>query len=139
MTSWRPEQASSTVPLRIGIDFDGTMVEHRFPEIGAEVPESVRVVRRISDAGHIVVVWSCRSGRFADDAMAWFRRRDMRVRPAEWSPPRPPDRPWKTYVDVYIDDRALGVPLVAPAESGLAPYVDWLRVEVLLQERGILA
>ena len=35
------------------------------------------------------------------------------------------------YADIYIDDAALGVPLIR--EEGKRPYVDWKTVEALLE------
>lgn len=120
--------------IRIAIDFDGTVVRHRFPEIGEEVPESARVIRRLSDAGHLLLLWSCRSGRFHDDAMAWLRSRDLRLQVCEWCPPVVAYRPPKMVADIYLDDRSLGVPLTTEDD----PVVDWLAVERLLEQRGIL-
>lgn len=43
----------------------------------------------------------------------------------------------KCYAHLYIDDAALGCPLIYP-ESGDRPYVDWQQVEKLLEARGFL-
>ena len=42
----------------------------------------------------------------------------------------------KVYANLYIDDAALGIPLIE--EEGSRPYVDWIRVEQMLKEKGVL-
>jgi hypothetical protein len=43
----------------------------------------------------------------------------------------------KAYANIYIDDAALGCPLVTPIENGRVsgkPYVDWVRVKEMLED-----
>jgi len=42
----------------------------------------------------------------------------------------------KAYAHIYIDDAALGCPLIKPYQS--RPYVDWKAVEIILQEQGFI-
>jgi hypothetical protein len=42
------------------IDFDGTIVEHKFPEIGAPLPFAFAVLKGLKEAGHELILWTCR-------------------------------------------------------------------------------
>lgn len=46
--------------LLIGLDYDGTVVHHAFPEVGEFQEDAVRVLKRITDAGHKLILWTCR-------------------------------------------------------------------------------
>ena len=40
---------------------------------------------------------------------------------------------------MYIDDSALGIPLKYDEDGSVSrPYVDWERVEQLLEEKGVI-
>lgn len=49
------------------IDFDGTIVEHRFPKIGKPLPQAFEVMKELKAAGWKLILWTCRenSNRFA--------------------------------------------------------------------------
>ena len=36
----------------IAVDFDGTIVEHRFPKIGKEIPFAIQTLRTLIKEGH---------------------------------------------------------------------------------------
>ncbi len=42
----------------------------------------------------------------------------------------------KIFCNLYIDDAALGCPLILPERA--RPYVDWGQVEIELFERGVI-
>ncbi len=79
-----------------------------------------------------------RCGKHLDeDAKDWVESNEIKV----WSYNQNPEQAsWsespKCYAHLYIDDAALGCPLIYP-EDGVRPYVDW-EVEKLLEERGFL-
>ena len=47
----------------IAIDFDGTIVTHQFPAIGAPLPHALRVLKRLSDRKISIVIWTFRDIR----------------------------------------------------------------------------
>ena len=129
--------------MDIVIDFDGTCVTHEFPEIGKEIG-ATPVLRELADAGHRLILFTIRSNNkkknnhTLDDAIEWFQARDIplygiQVNPGQLQWTSSP----KAYGDMYIDDSALGCPLIVP-ENDERPYVDWKTVRKLLQENGIL-
>lgn len=46
--------------LIIAIDFDGTIVEHKFPKIGKPMPGAIETIKEFKEAGHKLILWTCR-------------------------------------------------------------------------------
>ena len=46
----------------LALDFDGTIVEHKFPDIGALKPNVVGVINQLFNEGYYIIIWTCRSG-----------------------------------------------------------------------------
>jgi hypothetical protein len=119
----------------VAVDFDGTCVRHEYPEIGADVPNAVRVLRRLNENKIKIILWTIRSGEYLQAAVDWFAAREIDL----WAINKnPQQRFWskspKAYAPVYIDDAALGCPLISPAEDAERPYADWFAIEKLLEE-----
>ena len=63
--------------MTIAVDFDGTIVEHRYPEIGKERPFAVETLKRLINDRHRLILWSVREGKLLDDAVEWCRARGL--------------------------------------------------------------
>ena len=124
--------------LKICVDFDGTVVEHMYPKIGKTVPESVNVLKRLVEAGHRIILYTMRSDEALKEAIDWYKEHDIPLFGINYSPGQ---KSWtnspKIYGNIYIDDAALGTPLLQPDPNG-RPYVDWYKIETLLIEYGAL-
>lgn len=59
--------------MNIAVDFDGTLCEDRYPEIGAPKPEVIGWVRRQMADGHHLVLWTLRTGKLLEEAWDWAR------------------------------------------------------------------
>ena len=98
--------------MHIAVDFDGTIVEHRYPEIGREIPFAVDTLKALIDDGHRHILWSVREGRLLDEAVEWCRKRGIEFYavnkdfPEESTEDRQYSR--KLKVDMFIDDRNVG-------------------------------
>jgi hypothetical protein len=114
----------------IAIDFDGTCVTHEYPKVGREIG-APDVIREFVSRGHKIILFTMRSGQYLEDACDWFSFHGI---PLFGVNENPEQKTWTTspkpYAHVYIDDAALGVPLVYPEEG--RPYVDWGEVKSLL-------
>jgi len=114
-----------------GVDFDGTCVLHEYPKVGRFI-ESQRVLHRIAVAGGLLVLNTMRSGKELQDAVDWFKQNGL---PLYGVGENPTQKEWtsspKCYARIYIDDAALGCPLIK-GENGERDYVDWAAVEKLL-------
>ena len=122
----------------ICIDFDGSVVRHRYPDVGEELPHCVRVLQRLQDAGINLILFTMRSGPELADAERWFLERGIRLYGVNRNPTQDA---WttspKAYAQLYIDDAALGCPLQFFGK-GERPAVDWSIVEEYLEIEGVL-
>lgn len=112
--------------MKIAVDFDGTMVAHEYPEIGAESPGCSEWLQKIAEAGGAIILYTMRSGKELQDAIDWTAEHNIPL----WGVNRDPDQDsWtdspKCYANVYVDDAALGCPLRENPKMGGRPMVDW--------------
>lgn len=53
----------------IAVDFDGTIVEHKYPAIGREIPFATETLKMLMKQNHKLIMWSVREGKLLDDAV----------------------------------------------------------------------
>ena len=99
--------------MTIAVDFDGTIVEHRYPKIGEEIPFAVETLRMLIQDHHKVILWSVREGELLEEAVEWCRQRGIEFYAVNRDYPEEtvqnnPHFTRKLKVDVFIDDRNLG-------------------------------
>lgn len=120
----------------ICLDFDGTVVDHQYPRIGEDL-DAIGWLGTWVELGARIVLWTCRDGDELAAAAAYLRDRGIPLYGVNEHPAHP-GVSRKVFANLYIDDRALGVPL-RPGPTG-KPVVDWSRVGPLvvslLAERG---
>ena len=123
--------------LYIGIDFDGTCVHHAYPALGEPLEGAIEVLKRLQDAGHKLILYTMRSEERLVEAVEYLEEEGIKLYAVNENPSQ---KYWtkspKIFCHLYIDDAALGVPLVRSGAS--RPYVDWDMVEEMLEEQGIL-
>ena len=61
----------------IAVDFDGTIVEHKYPEIGRELPFATETLKMLIKDGHQLILWSVREDALLDEAVEWCRQRGV--------------------------------------------------------------
>lgn len=114
--------------MDICVDFDGTCVKHAYPQVGENIGAEV-VLRKLVDADHRLVLFTMRSGKELQDAIDWFEAHDI---PLYGVNENPTQKQWtespKAFGQLYIDDAALGAPLVLPKDSNERPWIDWYLV-----------
>ena len=97
----------------IAIDFDGTLVEHKYPEIGKEIPFAFETLRRLQQDRHRLILWTVREGRLLDEALAFCRERGIEFYAVNRDYPEEEKGANRHYsrklkADLFIDDRNLG-------------------------------
>lgn len=93
----------------IAVDFDGTIVEHRYPEIGKELPFAIDTLRRLSAEGHGLILWTVREGKLLEDAVDFCRKRGLEFLSINENPGSESECVHRKVVaDIYIDDRNVG-------------------------------
>ena len=120
--------------FKIAVDFDGTIVEHRFPNIGAPAAGSIAALRQWQSDGCKIFLFTMRSGYSLREAVDYCRDHGLVFDGVNTNPTQ---HEWtsspKCFANVYIDDAAIGCPLT----EGLSgkPVVDWNKVVPLVNER----
>jgi hypothetical protein len=98
--------------MTIAVDFDGTIVEHRYPEIGKERPFAVETLKRLVNDRHRLILWIVREGKLLDDAVEWCRARGLEFYAVNKDFPEEttehPQYSRKLKADLFIDDRNVG-------------------------------
>lgn len=121
-----PPITENSTKMIYAIDFDGTIVEHDYPRIGAPVPLAIEYMKLLQASGARLILWTMRSGRHLDEALTYLDDNGIEL----WGVNNNPEQDWsdspKAYAQRYIDDAAMGCPLVHPEER--RPYVDWPRL-----------
>lgn len=118
--------------MEICIDFDGTCVTHEYPLVGRDIG-AVDVLLDLVENGHRLILFTMRCGSELDDAVNWFADNNI---PLYGINKNPTQTHWtsspKAYGQLYIDDAALGIPLIINNID--RPFVDWDAVRKLLFE-----
>lgn len=138
----------------VGIDFDGTCVTHEFPKIGEDIG-AIPVLKKLVRKGHKLILFTMRSdikrpkqtskeiipigGEYLTDAVNWFKGNGIELYAVQTNPEQ---KYWthspKAYCHLYIDDAGLGMPLKNDPSLSNRPFVDWLSVELMLSNLGVL-
>ena len=122
----------------IAIDFDGTCVTHEYPKVGKKI-DAERVLKRLIEAGHQLVLFTMRSGDELKEAVEWFKDNDIKLFGINETPGQ---KSWttspKVYAKLYIDDASLACPLIIDTKQSKRPFVDWKEVEKWLENNGYL-
>lgn len=124
--------------MYIAIDFDGTCVTHDYPRIGKEIG-AIKVLKRLVEAGHKLILNTMRSDKELQDAVNWFKKNGIELYGVNENPTQ---KRWtnspKVYAHMYIDDAALGCPLINAPELSNRPFVDWDSIDLQLIQKGII-
>lgn len=99
--------------MLIAIDFDGTIVENKYPDIGEERPFAIETLKMLIRDHHRIVLWTCREGQLLDEAIGWCRERGVEFYAVNHDYPEETtdNNPYftrKLKADIFIDDRNLG-------------------------------
>jgi len=121
------QDATSIDTLIFAVDFDGTIVDHEFPEIGDERPFAIDTLKALQAQGHKIVIWTCRGEPYITPLIEWLEARGFKpdainsnvIDVTGYADP-------KIVADVYIDDR------------NFPPFKCWEEVQAhFLQEASI--
>lgn len=114
--------------MTIAVDFDGTIVEHRYPKIGKELPFATQTLRMLIEDRHKLILWSVREGKLLEEAVEWCRERGIEFYAVNKDFPeedleKNQHFSRKLKADIWIDDRNIG---------GLP---DWGTIYQMINER----
>lgn len=124
--------------LYIGLDFDGTVVTHAYPDIGKDIG-AIPVLHALMEAGHKLILNTMRSGPELAAAVDYCKAQQIELYGINHNPDQ---SAWtsspKVYAHVYIDDVGLGIPLSYNTALSSRAFVDWPAVKRLLIAQRVL-
>lgn len=97
--------------MKIAIDFDGTIVEHKYPAIGEELLFAFDTLKALQKQGHQLILWTYRAGKELDEAVEYCRQNGVIFYAVNKSYPEEvfdSTISRKIDCDMFIDDRNFG-------------------------------
>jgi len=99
--------------MTIAVDFDGTIVEDKYPKIGPEQPFATETLRMLMKEQHRLILWTVREGDLLEEAINWCKERGVEFFAVNKDYPEE-KKEWNNYfsrkvkADIFIDDRNIG-------------------------------
>lgn len=104
---------NNEMPKIIAVDFDGTIVQNKWPEIGKINDFVVNKMRREKEEGTIIILWTCRTGRELREAVEFCEKNEIPIDYANedcnWVKENFGNNGIKIFAHQYWDDRAINV------------------------------
>ena len=97
--------------LIIAVDFDGTIVEDKYPEVGPARIFAFETLLELQKKGHRLILWTYRSGERLREAVDFCKKNGLEFYAVNNSYPEEKHDGQisrKINADVFIDDRNLG-------------------------------
>ncbi len=97
--------------LTIAVDFDGTIVENKFPQIGKPILFAFESLKKLQEEGHRLILWTYRNGERLDEAVDFCKKNGLEFYAVNKSYPEEElddTISRKILADIFIDDRNLG-------------------------------
>lgn len=121
--------------ISIAIDFDGTVVKHKYPQIGDENDNCSNILKRWIEKYNVgLILDTMRGGHLLDEAVNWFEERGVKLYGVA---EHPTQKTWtqstKAYGQFSIDDRNVGCPLIQ--EEGCRDRVDWGKIVEIFEPK----
>jgi len=95
----------------IAVDFDGTIVEHKYPAIGKEMLFAFATLKALQQKGHKLILWTFRTGRTLEEAVEYCRHNGIEFYAVNKNYPEEAmdeNVSRKINADIFIDDRNVG-------------------------------
>lgn len=132
--------------MTIYLDFDGTVVEHHYPALGAPNPHALRVIAKLQAKGHHVILNTYRADLndgSLEEAMAYLNSSGDIEPITEYldskvNPPRFDLDEALRLDELYIDDISEGTPMRRNKVLEYGLMVDWVELERLLINQKVI-
>ncbi|MGC9374761.1 MAG: BT0820 family HAD-type phosphatase [Bacteroidales bacterium] len=97
--------------MKIAVDFDGTIVEHEYPEIGKPKLFAFETLKALQDKGVSLILWTFRAGKELEEAVEFCKKNGIEFYAVNKNYPEEifdDSISRKINADIYIDDKNLG-------------------------------
>ena len=111
----------------IAVDFDGTIVEDRYPSIGKPMMFAFETMKMLQKDGHRLILWTYRENSELHDAVEFCSKKGVEFYAVNKNFPEEiydPLIPRKLKADIFIDDRNIG------------GFLGWGKIYQLLQSQS---
>jgi len=95
----------------IAVDFDGTIVDHEYPEIGKPKLFAFETLKALQEQGHQLILWTYRAGKELDEAVEYCKKNGIEFYAINKNYPEEiydDSISRKILADIYIDDKNVG-------------------------------
>ena len=96
----------------IAVDFDGTIVEHKYPRIGKTKLFAFETLKQLQKQGHQLILWTYRAGKELKKAVEFCEKNGIEFYAVNKNYKEEifdeNNISRKIYADIYIDDRNIG-------------------------------
>lgn len=133
----------SLFPPILAVDFDGTLVSNKFPEIGEPDWVISGVVKAYQEAGWKIILWTCRTDEMLQDAVD-FCKRVLNIKFDAVNDNLPEVQQYykgntrKVFANMYLDDRSAALyvgGIDKPSELAPVPLIIG-EGTILIEEHG---
>jgi len=93
------------------IDFDGTIVDLAYPEIGKPNTKLIYRLKQLKEKGHKLILWTCREGKDLEEAVDFCNSVNLFFDAINQNLPGI-TYAWegrKVFADVYLDDKNISI------------------------------
>jgi len=97
--------------LKIAVDFDGTIVEDRYPNIGKPQLFAFETLKALQSQQYLLILWTVREGRALQEAIEFCKKHGVEFYAVNKNFPEEEleeGQSRKLNVDYFIDDRNIG-------------------------------
>ncbi len=97
--------------LIIAVDFDGTIVEDAYPQIGNPILFAFETLKELNKDGHRLILWTYRNGSRLDEAVEFCSKKGVEFYAVNKNYPEEKFEgkvSRKIHADIFIDDRNIG-------------------------------
>ena len=93
------------------VDFDGTLCENAWPEIGKPNRVLIPALLELRANGDKLILWTCRTGDLLVEAVSWCKKQGLEFDAINENLPEMigqfGSESRKVFADIYIDDKAI--------------------------------
>ena len=97
----------------VAVDFDGTLCEDKYPEIGKPREDIISLVKWLKNRSCKIILWTCRCNDKLQQAIEWCKNHGIEFDAVNENLKEHIEKynnnTRKVYADYYIDDRAVNI------------------------------
>lgn len=98
------------LPKILAVDFDGTLCENAYPDIGLPKHDIIKSVMKCASKGYKIILWTCRNRESLSEALEWCKGLGLEFDAVNTNLPEVQEffgggDTRKVFADLYLDDK----------------------------------